>query len=231
MFKVIIKNLQGQQTHGASFPTELEAQSWIDSLSSSGAWGKLDRWLTEDGVLSEGLSIEEATESRKIVTQEFQAAVTETLSVEVLDENGMPLLDEQGNPQFQEEIRVITPEVPEISYMEHFYPAEFTIEIEDITAAIAYEKSISTNLARMEFGKRLMAELAASNQSDLIQGALTLEQVIEAEASLATIQRLILNGSLGLAAQMLQTTQVPHLSEQKKAYFLNKMQGYLASEL
>jgi hypothetical protein len=119
---------------------------------------------------------------------------------------------------------VITPE----QVIEH--PAEFTYTIEDISAQVAFEKSIATNIARMEFGKRLMAELAASNQADLIAGSLTVQQVIEAEAALATIQRLILNGSLGLAVGALQQTTIPHMSQAKKDAFLAKMTAYLGAE-
>ena len=152
-------------------------------------------------------------------------AVTEETQIQISE----PIYDDQGNivvpAQYSTTVTIIEPERTIV------HPAEYTVVIEDITAQIEYEKDVAKNLARMEFGKRLMAELAASNQMDLVSGALTVPQIIEAEAALATIQRYISQGSLGLAAQLLQTTTIPHFGDAKKALFLNKMQEYLSNEL
>jgi hypothetical protein len=136
--------------------------------------------------------------------------------------------DEEGN--------VITPAVTEMQeivvqeevIIEH--PAEFEVQIEDITAEVEYQKQIDKNLRRIQFGQRLMAELAASNQKDIAAGVLTIQQVIEAEAALATVQRLVMNGSLGLAKAALEHTEIPHLSEKKKVYFINLISEYLKNE-
>jgi hypothetical protein len=106
----------------------------------------------------------------------------------------------------------------------------FLIESEDVTAQIAQQKKVQANLKRMAFGNILMAELAASNQDDIELGALTVAQVVEAEASLATVQRLLMNGSLGLAINLLQNSVIPHMSESKKAFFLLKMTSYMEKE-
>jgi hypothetical protein len=126
------------------------------------------------------------------------------------------VLDEEGNE--------VTPE----QTIEH--QDEFTIEIEDISQQVAFEKEVQKNLARMQFGARLMAELATGNQAALTAGALTVQQIIEAEAALATVQRLILNGSLGLAVGALQEAKIPHLPDSTKLAFIKKMQDYLAAE-
>lgn len=111
------------------------------------------------------------------------------------------------------------------------HPAEFSFTQEDITAQIETEKKIQKNLARMDFGKRIMAELAQRNQDRLLAGETTINDILSAEAKLAVIQRYLLNGSLGIAFQGLQTADIPELPAPEKAYFLTKIQDYLASEV
>lgn len=188
------------QTHGATFPTQAEADSWL----AQGAQGK---WWGEP----------EWTEVIPAVTEEIQTLIAEAI------------LDDQGNvvvpAQYSTNVSIIEPEQTVV------HPAEYTVVIQDITAQLNQEKEIAKNLSRMDFGRRLMAELAASNQADLISGALTVPQIIEAEASLAYVQRLISNGSLSLAVQVLSGLEVPHLSIEKKTLFITKMQEYLSNEL
>lgn len=136
-------------------------------------------------------------------------AWTETIP-EVLDEDG---------------ITVITPE----QTINH--PAEFTVSQEDVTSQIDIEKKILKNLARMDFGKLIMAELAQRNQDRLLASETTINDILSAEAKLAVIQRYLLNGSLGIAFQGLQTADIPELPAPEKAYFLTKIQGYLATEV
>lgn len=44
-FKVEIKNLRGETTHGAEFSTMKEAENWIMENEPNGAWGKLERFV------------------------------------------------------------------------------------------------------------------------------------------------------------------------------------------
>jgi hypothetical protein len=190
----------GIQTHGAQFNTQAEADAWIAEGSARQWWGK------------------------PAYTEVVQPRITEQQEVVITPE----VRDEDGN--------VITPavtEMQEIVVQEEVtieHPAEFEVQIEDVTAEVEYQKQVDKNLRRIQFGQRLMAELAASNQKDIASGVLTIQQVIEAEAALATVQRLVMNGSLGLAKAALEQTTVPHLSEKKKVYFINLISEYLKNE-
>lgn len=113
---------------------------------------------------------------------------------------------------------------------EYLLPAEYQIEVVDISSEIAMEKAITKNINRMQFGQRLMAELAAKNQAALIAGTSTIQQVLAAEEKLAKVQRLLLNGSTSLALQELISLDIPELPADLKASFVIKMQEYLANE-
>jgi hypothetical protein len=138
------------------------------------------------------------------------------------------VLDDEGNV-VQEEIKEIREVViePEAAV---YHPAEFEVQIEDITEEVNFQKKVDKNLRRIQFGQRLMAEFATDNQIDLESGALTLSQVVEMEAALATVQRLILNGSLGLALSAMNESTFPHLSQEKRQKFMQKIESYLEEE-
>lgn len=110
------------------------------------------------------------------------------------------------------------------------HEATVSFEIVDITAEANKEKLIEKNLARMQFGQQIMAELAAMNQSALETKQTNVTNILAAEEKLAKVQRLLLNGSLGLAYQILGSLDVPELGTQLKTYFLNKIKTYLDSE-
>ena len=106
----------------------------------------------------------------------------------------------------------------------------YTFEILDLTQEVIREIKIKKNIARMDFGKLLMAELAADNQEAAEARALTLQQIIKIETSLSDVQRLLLNGSLGLAYGLLNQLPIPHLSLDKKQAYLDKMAQFLSNE-
>lgn len=88
MKKVVVKNLQGQETHGASFDTTELANAWIERVKGTKAWGKSERWVAEDQLVSEGENIDnsiammsEMTSFGEIKLYKFAAEYT----VEVVD--------------------------------------------------------------------------------------------------------------------------------------------------
>jgi hypothetical protein len=109
-------------------------------------------------------------------------------------------------------------------------PDQFTVQYQDISAELEIKAKIEKNLARMDFGRQIMAELAQRNQDRLTAAEMTLASVLSLEEKLAKVQRLLLNGSTGLALAELQALVITEISEQEKLYFVNKIQSYLASE-
>ena len=61
-------------------------------------------------------------EEKKVIEQEYVAAIPE-------------VMDDQGNI-----VQAAVPEVPEVSHMEYFLEAEYTIEIQDVTAQVNQAK-------------------------------------------------------------------------------------------
>jgi len=127
MIKIIIKNTQDIQTHGAQFESIEIAQPWIDQCIATNSWGK--------------------------------SAYTEIIPAKeaVLDENGVE----------------IEPAVPQ-QFIEH--PAEYTIEIVDITAEVEQERINAESLAYLastdwmviraqETGVPVPAEILAERQA------------------------------------------------------------------
>lgn len=54
MIKVVVKNLQGQVTHGAQFKTQAEIDAWKAQNEALKAFGKPERWVFEDMLSFEG---------------------------------------------------------------------------------------------------------------------------------------------------------------------------------
>ena len=124
MKKVSIKK-QGIETHGAQME---DPTSWIAQQVAINGWGLPDRWLSDSPISP--LSDEEkakAKESRKVIVKEAKPESIVQVQKEL--EDGSIITED-----------VVTPAVEEESYMEYFFPAEYTIEITDITAEIEQEK-------------------------------------------------------------------------------------------
>lgn len=200
MKRLIIKS----EKHGEmyrDFETEAEIQEFIDA--SGDHYGHLD--YTEI-----------------IPAKDAVYGEAPLLEPEVLDENGVVI-----TPAVYGEAPLLQEAQPEQSI---FHPATVSYEVVDVTAQINKEKAIAKNLARMEFGQQIMAELAAMNQSALESSQTTVQNILAAEEKLAKVQRLLLNGSLGLAYQILSSLDVPELGTQLKTYFINKIKTYLDNE-
>lgn len=62
MKKIVIKNLQNQITHLSKFATEQECLDWKTQVQATGAFGKPERWVSEDRLTAEGEDITQSTE-------------------------------------------------------------------------------------------------------------------------------------------------------------------------
>lgn len=156
MKKVIVKNKQGNQTHGATLENPSE---WIADCVKNNWWGKPERWVREGEE-----DISQAIETREVELEPAIPAVTEMQEVTI-----PPVLDEEGNelePQRTEMQEVeVTPAIPAVTVTEYKLAAEYTIEIEDITAEIEAEKQ------ELEEIKKAKKRLRALKAKDKIAGA------------------------------------------------------------
>jgi hypothetical protein len=137
MKSVIIRDLAGIQTHGAEM---LDPQSWIDECVGANVWGKAERWILASESHDEADVIER--ESR-----ELQPAIETTLElVEPAIEAKEAVLDDEGNvvePAVEAKDAVykeISPAVPAVVEEWVKLRAEYTIEIEDISAKLEQER-------------------------------------------------------------------------------------------
>jgi len=62
MKKIIVKNLQGQETHSAKFETLEQANAWIEEQKILKSWGKPERWVAESQIEAEGENIDNSLE-------------------------------------------------------------------------------------------------------------------------------------------------------------------------
>lgn len=126
------------------------------------------------------------------------------------------------------------PERPELNEMleptGNILPAEYEIIQTDITQQNQEQQLINKNLARIQFGQRLMAELAAKNQIKLSNQLMTIQQIFSLEDKLAKVQSRLVNGSTGLALSELISLDLPEMTTEEKSYFVSKIQDYLNSE-
>lgn len=162
MKKLIIKK-QGLEVQHCKFDDEQVMQDFIKLLADQAPWGKPDRWLPDSPMSP--LSDEEkakAQESRKVIVKEAKPESIVQVQKEL--EDGSIVTED-----------VVMPAVEEESYMEYFFPAEYTIEITDITVEIEQEKANAEALAylaetdwlmirELEIGKPMPEEIKIKRQ-------------------------------------------------------------------
>jgi hypothetical protein len=121
MKKVIIKNKEGQQTHGAEM---LDPQAWIVDGVAGNWWGKPERWvLHKDEPMAEGYDEADVLEER--IVEDYPAIDA------VMDDAGA----------------IVQEAIPARTHREVKLRAEYTVEVVDITEAVALEK-LSTEALR-----------------------------------------------------------------------------------
>jgi hypothetical protein len=121
-------------------------------------------------------------------------------------------------------------DLPDALYL---LPKQWSAEVTDVTLELAREARIEKYMRRMDFGKRLMAELAEENLERLSRGETTVPELVSAEAKLEAVQRLLLNGSTSLALGALQqiSASLTEYPDSLKIKFISKVQAYLATEV
>jgi len=114
MKKIILKQFGSELGHAIVEDDKAQEQSaiFLDNYK-----GLAQRWaLGKIGFENQVL------EEKKVIEQEYVAAIPE-------------VMDEQGNI-----VQAAVPEVPEVSHMEYFLEAEYTIEVIDVTAQVNQAK-------------------------------------------------------------------------------------------
>jgi hypothetical protein len=137
MKRIIICDLDGVQTHGAEM---LDPQSWIDDCVAHDYWGKGERWIVASESHDEADVI--AREQREVIPA-IEAVVE---LVEPAVEAKEAVLDEEGNivePAVEAKEAVykeVSPAIPAVTEEWVKLRAEYTIEIEDISAKLEQER-------------------------------------------------------------------------------------------
>jgi hypothetical protein len=121
MKKVIIKNKEGQQTHGAEM---LDPQAWVADGVAGNWWGKPERWvLHKDEPMAEGYDEADVLEER--IVEDYPAIDA------VMDDTGA-IVQEAISAKTHKEVKL---------------KAEYTIEILDISDQVEQEKQNAEALA------------------------------------------------------------------------------------
>ncbi len=119
MKKVIIKNLAGEQTHGAEM---LDPTQWIADCVANNYWGLPERWVSHK---DEGGSYDEAD-----VIDERMVEVSPAVAEVVNDAN-----------------EVVQEAIPAVMKKEVKLKAEYSVEIVDISAQVALENCMAARKA------------------------------------------------------------------------------------
>ena len=142
MKKIIIKNLAGQKTHGAEM---LDPTAWIAEGVANNWWGKPERWVPHK---DEGGEYDEADVLEEVTVIDVPAVEPVLISEAI---PGSPaVMDENGNivqPEIPEVPAVYSEAIPAKTHKEVKLRAEYTVEIEDITAQVEQEKINADALA------------------------------------------------------------------------------------
>jgi hypothetical protein len=136
MKKVIIKNKEGIQTHGAEMadPTQ-----WIADCVAGNVWGKPER-IVDD--------IEGSYDPADVI-EHIDLVIIPAIDPVLVSEAVPAVLDEQGNVVTPEVPAVYTDAVPAVIKKQVKLKAEYTIEIVDITDEHALQECIQKR--KMEY--------------------------------------------------------------------------------
>lgn len=96
----------------------------------------------------------------------------------------------------------LDPEIPSV-VTEYRLPAEYSVQIEDITASLAAEQAVANGMKAQQIGAQVIAIVWAINESKNLSGAEF--QAMLADTSLQLIERLLWSGSLKTAKALIQT--------------------------
>ena len=143
MKKVVITRKNGSLS-GAEM---LDPQAWIADGVAGNWWGKPERWvLHKDEPMAEGYDEADVLEERTV--EDYPAIEPVLISEAIL---GIPaVMDEAGNivqAEIPEVPAVYSEAIPARTHREVKLRAEYTVEVVDITEAVALEK-LSTEALR-----------------------------------------------------------------------------------
>lgn len=144
MKKVVIKNKEGMANWGREM---LDPTQWIADCIASNAWGKPERWvLHKDEPMAEAYDEADVLEERIV---EDMPAVDPVLISEAIP--GSPaVMDEAGNivqAEIPETPAVYSEAIPARTHKEVKLRAEYSVEIEDISAKVQQDKDNAEALA------------------------------------------------------------------------------------
>jgi hypothetical protein len=139
MKKVTIKNLAGVQTHGAQME---DPTAWIAECVASNAWGLPERIVLhkdEPGAQAydDADVLEEIIEEVSPAVDAVMELVSEAIPAvdAVLDDQGVEI--SPASPAIEAVYREVSPAVAAVVIKRVKLKAEYTVEIEDITAQVA----------------------------------------------------------------------------------------------
>lgn len=134
MKKVIIKNKQEVNTHGAEM---LDPTEWIAYCVANNSWGLPERIV--DDV--------EGSYDPSDVIEHIDLVVAEAVPAAIISEAVPAVLDEQGNVVTPEVPAVYSEEVPAVIKKQVKLKAQYTIEIVDISQEHALKECIANRKA------------------------------------------------------------------------------------
>lgn len=137
--------------------------------------------------------------------QEIDAARAEIFETSDMGLPERPELDAEGNPTG------------------NILPAEYTIEITDVTEEVEAEKKVSVKLAKQAFGSLFMAQVLVLNDKKLASGELSEADLLamESDAALMMIEKCAWRGMLDTLSIMVDAYSGPYYTQQDKAYLLD----------
>lgn len=135
-----------------------------------------------------------------------KAAYTEIIPAKdaVLDENGVE----------------IEPAVPEQT-IEH--PAEYTIEIVDITEEVEKERKLQDRIKKQEFGAKFMAEVLELVDAKVVSGDLSQADLaaMESDADLMLIEKVAWRGMIDTLRTLVSSYSGPYYTQQDKDFLVS----------
>jgi hypothetical protein len=118
------------------------------------------------------------------------------------------------------------PERPELDADDNptgnILPAEYTIEITDVTEQVEAEKKVSVKLAKQAFGSLFMAQVLVLNDKKLASGELSEADLLamESDAALMMIEKCAWRGMIDTLKALIAAYAGPFYTQDDKDYLL-----------
>lgn len=145
----------------------------------------------------------------------------------IISENDFQIINENIDEAINIEIKIDELTQKEVKY--YTFKCEYTIEIKNITEEVEFQNKLNRGILAQQVGNEVIAMVYAINEMKLLNNELSTEefQSILNDQNIQFIERLLKNGSLETAKNLIVTYSTSLFTENEKNQIISKIDNFL----